>query len=146
MQDDRPAVGLADHGRERFDWFRDEVALDFPSLGAAVDRMRDAFVATEGTTAAYEAEVRLTPSEAQAGPRVPLQVAVRSTCPACGGRGELRNTACRHCSGTGDGLTLHQVHLRLPSGVRDGARFLFNVASSQGVATVVDLRVNVGSP
>jgi len=146
MQDDRPAVGLADHGRERFDWFRDEVALDFPSLGAAADRMRDAFLATDGTTATCEAEVRLTPSEAEAGQRVPLQVVVRSACPACGGRGELRNAACRRCAGTGDGLTLRQVHVRLPSGVRDGARFLFNVAPPQGIATIVDLRVNVSSP
>jgi DnaJ-class molecular chaperone len=143
MNGDKPAVGFADRARDRFDWFRDEVALDFPSLGAAADRMRESFVATDGTTAACEAEVHLTSSEAAAGPHVPVQVVVRSACAACGGRGRVWNGACCHCGGTGHGLTRHQVRVRLPSGVRDGARLLFNVEPHQGASTVVDLRVSV---
>ena len=146
MRDHTPAVGSADRARERFDWFRDEVALDFPSLGPAADRMRDAFVETESTTGACEAEVRLTPSEAAAGPRVPVEVVVRGTCAACRGRGRTWNGACRHCAGTGSAHTRHQVHIRLPSGVRDGARLLFNVAPALGAAAVVDLRVSVRLP
>lgn len=143
MHDDRPAVGFADRERERFDWFRDEVALDFPSLDAAADRMRVSFLATEALTATCQAEVRLTPTEAEAGPRVPVQVVVRSPCPACGGRGQTWGGACEPCAGTGDGVLRHQVHVKLPSGVRDGARLLYSVAPPQGATTLVDLRVSV---
>lgn len=143
MQDDRPAVGAGRQARERFDWFRDEVALDFPSLGVAADRMRESFLAADQTTATCAAEVRLTPGEAQAGHRVPIHVAVRCACQACGGRGTVGNRACRCCEGTGSGLTHQHVLVRLPSGVRDGARFLFHVAPPDAAATVIDLRVSV---
>lgn len=143
MRDHTPAVGSADRARERFDWFRDEVALDFPSLGAAADRMRTSFLVAETLTAKCRAEVRLTPTEAEAGPRVPVQIFVRSPCPACGGRGRTWSGACEACAGTGDDVLRHQVHVKLPSGVRDGARLLYSVAPPQGTATVVDLRVSV---
>jgi hypothetical protein len=143
MQDDRPAVGFADRQRERFDWFRDEVALDFPSLEAAADRMRASFLATEATTAKCVAEVCLTPTEAEAGPRVPVQVVLRSPCPACAGRGRTWAGVCEPCAGTGDGVQRHEVHVQLPSRVRDGARLLFSLAPGQGAIAVVDLRVSV---
>jgi hypothetical protein len=143
MHDERPAVGFAHRVRERFDWFRDEVALDFPSLAAAADRMRESFLAVEGSSAVCRAEVRLTPTEAETGPRVPVHVVVRSTCPSCRGRGRTWSGPCPSCAGTGDGLERQQVHLRLPSGVRDGARLLFSVVPRQAPVTVVDLRVSV---
>lgn len=148
MHDDAPGLRYAPrgHGRapERFDWFRDEVAVDFPSLGAAADRMREAFLATDGTVAPVAAEVRLSARDARESRRVPIELAVRSTCPVCGGRGEVWSEACGACEGTGDDVTRHQVHVRLPSGVRDGSRFLFSVSPPHAPATVVDLRVTVG--
>lgn len=130
-------------GPERFDWFRDEVALDFPSLGSASDRMRASFLATEAVAPRCEAEVRLSPEEAEAGPRVPVQVVVRSPCPSCGGRGQAGSGACPACGGTGDGILRHEVQVKLPSRVRDGARLLYSVPAPRGTATVVDLRVSV---
>jgi hypothetical protein len=146
MHDERPALGFVDRVRERFDWFRDEVALDFPSLAAAADRMRESFLAVERSSAVCRAEVHVTPDEAVTGPRVPVHVVVRSACPTCGGRGRTWDGPCPPCAGTGDGLERQQVHLRLPSGVRDGARLLFNVVPPRGAATIVDLRVSVCLP
>lgn len=148
MHDDAPGLRFAPRGerraRERFDWFRDEVAVDFPSLGAAADRMRDSFLAADGTVAPLRAEIRLSPNDARESRHVPIELALRSTCPACGGRGETWSESCQTCAGTGDGITRHQVHVRLPSGVRDGARFFFSVTPPHAPATVIDVRVTVG--
>ena len=147
MHDDAPGLRFAPRGegraRERFDWFRDEVAVDFPSLGAAADRMRESFVNTDASVAPLCAEVRLSPHDARESRRVPIELALRSTCVACGGRGEVRSGSCAPCAGTGDGVTRHQVHVRLPPGVRNGARFFFSVTPPLAPATVVDLRVTV---
>jgi hypothetical protein len=148
MRDDVPALRFVEHApdaaRDPFDWFRDEVAVDFPSIVSVVDRMRSAFLAADEATRCLSAEVRLTAREARAGRRVPLDLALRCTCPACGGRGEVWDEPCSRCQGTGDGVTPHQVHVDLPSGVRDGARFLFSVSPPQAPAVVVALRVSVG--
>ncbi len=148
MHDDASGLRFAPRGegraRERFDCFRDEVAVDFPSLGAAADRMRESFLATDGTVAPLSAEVRLSPQDARESRRVPVEFAVRSTCTVCGGRGEVWSESCAQCAGTGDGLTRHHVHVRLPSGVRDGARFFFSVTPPHARATVIDVRVTVG--
>lgn len=148
MHDDTPVLWSAGQGRghraQPFDWFRDEVIVDFPSLGAAAGRMCDAFLAADAEAAPVVAEVRLSPREAHAGRRVGLDLALRVTCAVCGGRGEVWGESCRHCDGSGDGVERRQVHVRVPSGVRDGARFLFNVTPPHAPATVVDLRVSVG--
>jgi hypothetical protein len=147
MHDDTPALRFVERGpgaeRDRFDWFRDEVAVDFPSLGAAADRMRAAFLATEEARRPLAAEVRISAGEARAGRRVPVCLALPRTCATCGGRGEVWNEPCPRCAGSGDDVWPHQVHVHLPSGVRDGARFLFSVSPPHAPAVVVDLRVSV---
>jgi hypothetical protein len=147
MHDDAPGLRFAPRGerraRERFDWFRDEVAVDFPSLGAAADRMRESFLTTDASVAPFCAEVRLSSHDTRESRRVPIDLALRSTCIACGGRGEVRSGSCAPCAGTGDGVTRHRVHVKLPSGVRDGARFFFSVTPPFAPATVIDLRVTV---
>ena len=67
----------------------DEVAVDFPSLAPMLARMRDAFFAEDGDrgVTTRRAEVALTARQADQGVRVPLDLTVRHTCPACGGRG-----------------------------------------------------------
>ena len=44
-------------------------------------------------------------------PRVPLEVPVRCTCHACGGRGETWTEACRRCRGSGIELLRHQLQV-----------------------------------
>jgi hypothetical protein len=125
------------------DWFRDEVALDFPSLAEAAGRMRAAFVAADQTAATYDAELHLAPQAARAGQRVSLDLLLRLTCPRCAGRGEVWDEPCAGCSGRGDGEFPHQVHVVLPAGVRDGACYLFNVPLPAAPPARVALRVTV---
>ena len=98
------------------DWFADEIAIDFPSVTPAVERMRDAFlgVANDGV---LQAELSLSPREASDGHVVPLEVPVRSTCPRCGGRGESWTERCHVCCGTGDAEFRHTVRVSVPPGV-----------------------------
>jgi len=63
-------------------WFDDEVAIDFPSLHAAVERMRACFLAasTESDhSRRLSAELHLSPWEAFSGVTVPLDVLSDST-------------------------------------------------------------------
>jgi hypothetical protein len=144
MSDHAPALRLDGRGfARRFDLFTDEIAVDFPSMRAVAERMREAFLAGEAAAEPLVAEVRLTPAQAEDGRRVPVDLALRCTCRQCGGRGEVWGEACRDCRGTGHGTLSHQVHLYVPSGVRDGARFVFTVAPPHGLATHVHLRVTV---
>jgi hypothetical protein len=148
MRDDlrvfRFAERVLDDSRERFDWFGDEVVVDFPSLEAAVDRMRASFLANDKTSQLLAAEVRLSPREARAGRRVPLSLALPCTCSGCGGRGEVWSDPCPRCAGSGEDVRPHQVHVQVPSGVHDGARFFFSVSPPHAPPVVVDLRVSVG--
>jgi hypothetical protein len=125
-------------------WFRDEIALDFPSLAEAAGRMQAAFLVADQSATAYDAEVRLTPQAARAGRRVPVDLLVRSTCPHCAGRGEVWDERCAGCAGRGQGDFPHRVHLIMPFGVRDGARYVFNVTLPAAPAALVALRVTVG--
>jgi hypothetical protein len=126
------------------EWFRDEVALDFPSLAEAAGRMQAAFVAADQSTAAVDAEVRLTPQAARAGRRVPIDVRLRSACSRCSGRGAVRDEPCAGCAGRGEAEVAHEVHVVLPSGVRDGGRYVYSVTLPAAPAALVALRVTVG--
>jgi hypothetical protein len=134
--------GLQD---QRFDrqWCADEVAIDFPSIPAAVDRIRSAFV-DEEIAVPLRAELMLSPREAFDGVTVPLDVPMRGACPLCGGRGESWMEWCRGCGGTGESLFHHRVRLALPAGVSDGARFRFRVTSPLALPTRVEVLVGIG--
>ena len=84
--------------------FADEIAIDFPSVGNVVDRMRTAFLGEHVDADVLRAEVSLSQREAFAGHVVPLKVPVRITCPNCGGRGETWTEPCGLCLGTGESL------------------------------------------
>ncbi len=124
-------------------WFADEIAIDFPSISEVVDRIRDAFLGTEGNDDALSAEILLSPREAFDGVTVPLDVPVRSTCPLCGGRGESWMEPCRGCAGTGAWHLPHRVRLSVPAGVADGTRFRFTVTAPHTLPTHVEVRVAV---
>jgi len=127
---------------ERADCFADEVAIDFPSLGGAIDRMREAFFSAERTLP-LSTQLLLTRRQAFDGAIVPLDVPVRRMCRSCGGRGEVWTEPCRECAGTGDALVPHPVQLIVPPRVPDGARFWISVSAPSASPTRVEVRVTI---
>ena len=128
------------------DCFADEIAIDFPSVGQAVERMRDAFLGESSAADVLAAELRLSRREARYGLTVPLDVPLPRACPACSGRGGTWRDRCERCFGTGERLYHHHVRVSLPPGVADGARFRFRVTSPNADASVrVEVRVAVRS-
>jgi hypothetical protein len=124
------------------DCFADEVVIDFPSVAAAVEKMRHAFV-EGGSGTAFSARIDLSVTQAAEGVRLPLDVPVRTTCRTCGGRGETWSEPCARCDASGIELLSHQVHVSVPAGVVDGARFRFSVAVRHDPPTRVELHVAV---
>jgi DnaJ-class molecular chaperone len=126
----------------RSDWLADEVAIDFPSVSSVLDRMQHAFFG-DLPLISRSAEIILTPREAFYGTNVPLDVPLRRTCPRCGGRGEVWGDWCHMCAAAGEVAAVHEVRVRVPSGVRDGARFRFSVTPPGAPVTIVDVRVTI---
>jgi hypothetical protein len=125
--------------------FADEIAIDFPSVVPAVERMRDAFLGEHVEGEIVCADVWLSKQEACDGLVVPIEVPMRATCPDCGGRGETWTEPCDGCCGTGASLFHHPVRVSVPAGVADGARFRFRVTSPDAAAVRVELRIAVRS-
>jgi hypothetical protein len=125
------------------DRWPDDVIVDFPSIAALVDRMQAAFFGGEAEVRPVAAEVELSRGQAFRGGRVPVEVPLRRLCRACGGRGEVWDQPCGDCDGTGDRVNVEAVHVFVPSGVRDGARFRLRVRVPTDSQTAVDLRVRV---
>ena len=126
----------------RVDWLTDEVAIDFPSVSSVLDGMRHSFFG-ELPYSSLSAEVELTPQEAFWGTVVPFHIPLRRTCTNCGGRGEAWEEWCSACRGTGEVLSEHALRLRVPAGVREGARFRFRVMPPGTAPTMVEVRVSV---
>jgi molecular chaperone DnaJ len=126
----------------RGDWFADEVAIDFPSVASVLDRMQDAFFGAVPVPG-LSAEVVLSPQEAFWGATIPLDVPLRRTCGHCGGRGETWEEWCAACEGGGEVPGSHELLLRVPAGVREGARFRFRLMPPGAPQTVVEVRVSI---
>ncbi len=125
--------------------FADEIAIDFPSVGHVVERMRDAFLGEDVDAGVICAEVFLSRREASDGLVVSIEVPIRATCPDCGGRGETWTEPCADCSGTGESVFRHPVRVSVPRGVADGARFRFRVTSPDAACVRVEVRVAIRS-
>jgi molecular chaperone DnaJ len=128
------------HGQA--EWLTDEVAIDFPSVSGLLDRMRHSFFGG-GSLGDLSAEIVLTFAEAAGGTLVPLGVPIRETCPHCGGRGETWQESCDLCGGCGSIRGFHYVDVRIPAGVREGARFRFAVMPAGAPHTVVDIYISI---
>jgi len=139
---DSIAVMTGDESRADANCFADEVVVDFPSVAPAVDRIRTAFLAEE-RAAAFRTAIQLTPREARDGVTMPLDVPVRCTCRACGGRGETWPERCERCTGSGIELFRHQLQVTVPAGVPDGARFHFAVTARHNPPTRIELRIHI---
>ena len=125
--------------------FADEIAIDFPSVGRVVERMRDAFLGEAVGGDVHCAEVLLSKREASDGLVVSVEVPIRAACPDCGGRGETWDEPCDGCCGTGESLFRQPVRVTVPAGVADGARFRFRVTSPDAAAVRVEVRVAIGN-
>jgi hypothetical protein len=123
--------------------FADEIAIDFPSVGRVVERMREAFLGNESDASVLRTEVSLSQREAQGGLIVSLHVPVRVTCPDCGGRGETWTERCDLCGGSGHSIFEQPLRITLPPRVADGACFRFRVKSPDAVAVRIEVRIAV---
>lgn len=128
-----------------YDCFADEIAIDFPSVGTVVERMRDAFLGERDDDGVIHAEVLVSSREAGGGLIVPIDVPVRGTCPRCGGRGETWTERCDSCRGSGETLLQQRLRVSVPPGVADGARFRFRVSSPDAAPVRVEVRVAIRS-
>ena len=141
-----PAVWQVVHpATPAHDCFADEIAIDFPSVGHVVERMRNAFLGEHPAAGVLATELRLSTIEARRGLVVPLDVPMRATCPSCGGRGGTWREPCDGCRGSGESLFHHPVRVAVPPGVADGARFRFRVRSPHAAPVRVELRVAIRS-
>ena len=125
--------------------FADEIAIDFPSVGNVVERMRDAFLGEPENDDVLRADVSLSQREAFAGLVVPISVPVRVTCPHCGGRGETWTEPCALCRGTGESLFHQALRVSVPPRVADGACVRFRLKSPDAASIRVELRVAIRS-
>lgn len=125
------------------DCFADEVAIDFPSVECAVQRMRDEFLGERDDDDVTRAEVLLSSREASAGRVVPIEVPIQSTCLRCGGRGETWTEPCDSCHGTGGSLLRHHLRVWVPPGVANGARLRFRVSSPHAAPVRIEVRVAI---
>src|SRR6266550_8706682 len=128
-----------------YECFEDEIAIDFPSVGNVVDRMRDAFFGERVDADVLRAQVSLSQREAQAGHVVAVKVPVRITCPNCGGRGETWTEPCALCRGTGESLFHQAIRVTVPPRVADGACVRFRLKSPDAASIRVELRVAIRS-
>ena len=133
---------VAGDDRHDVSCFADEVAIDFPSVDVALARIRRAFLADERPTQ-VRTTVRLSDREARSGATVPLDVPVRCTCRRCGGRGESWTEPCSQCDGSGAELLHQPLHVTIPAGVPNGARFQFSVTPRPNITTRCELLVLV---
>lgn len=122
--------------------FADEVAIDFPSVSEAVERMQIAFIERDDNER-LRAEITVSRYDAGRGIAVPLDVPLRWTCRHCGGRGEVWGDACQDCDGHGHAFRRRRLTVAVPAGVADGDRFRFSVTPARGPRTRVELRVAV---
>jgi DnaJ-class molecular chaperone len=123
------------------DCFADEIAIDFPSVDPLVERVRDAFLGEREAPETIAAEVSVSCGEAFHGTKVPLELHLRGTCRACGGRGERWPEPCAACCGTGDAIVRHTVSVSVPPRVPDGATFRFRVSSPHALPVRVEVTV-----
>lgn len=140
--DDVAVLAHPDH-RPDVVCFADEVALDFPSMTHALERIRHGLLGDERRVP-LPAALRLSHHEALEGTVRPLKVPVRLTCVVCGGRGESWSSHCRRCEGSGIEIRRHEVQVSIPAGVAHGATFHFSVVPRHETPTRIELQIVVG--
>lgn len=131
--------------RLRSDPFHDEIAIDFPSTGRFVERVREAFV-SEGAPRLNEAlqvRVCVSPSQAFRGVILPVDLALTSPCSLCGGRGETWAERCTACDGSGDEEIPYLLRVVVPPGIADGARLRMRARTPEGTSVRVEITIAI---
>jgi hypothetical protein len=128
-----------------YECFADEIAIDFPSVVPAVERMRDAFFGERESDGVLRRDVQLSPREAWEGATLPIDVPIVTLCRACGGRGECWTDPCRECGATGERVRHHTVRVALPPGLADGVSVRFRVSSPGAEPVRVEVRITLAS-
>ena len=124
--------------------FADEIAIDFPSVEPAVERMRDAFLGERpGHDGVVRRELLVSRREAWDGLVVPIIVPIRGLCGHCGGRGEIWTEPCADCRGRRASIVQEAGRVALPPGVADGACFRFRVSSPVADSVRVEVRIAI---
>ena len=141
-------------GQRDFDqpheWFADEIAIDFPSVGESCRTGAQRFLG-QGSDGAdvpptHTAEVSLSRRDATTGRSCRWKCRCAAPAGTCGGRGETWTEPCAACRGTGEALMQHPVRLTLPAGVADGARLRFRVQAPHAAPLRVEVRVAIRTP
>jgi hypothetical protein len=126
------------------DCFADEIAIDFPSVHLAVERMRDAFLGeSSDLDVVLRRKVLLSRREAWDGLVVPIDVPIRGLCRHCAGHGGTWSEPCAECHGTGTWLQHHRVRVTLAPGVANGARIRFRVSAPGADSVRVEIRIAI---
>jgi hypothetical protein len=105
-----------------------EIGIDFPSMAATLDRMRDAFfrmAAADPNGLPFDLVVA--PDEMDRPREIVLDVPYSVTCRTCGGRGESWDRWCDACGSCGETDIRQSVKVTLPRRLADGARFTLRV-------------------
>ncbi len=122
--------------------FSDEIAIDFPSVGQLVPRVRDRFFG-HADTGTLVVPLLVSRREARRGTTVPLDLPLRGTCDRCGGRGETWSDACVACDGSGHTVVRCGVRVSVPAGVTDGTRLHLRVSTPLAVPLLLEIRVAI---
>jgi hypothetical protein len=123
--------------------WRDEVALDFPSLHAPAERMRRAFLAADEAAPSLRITVDLPRRQSPQARRVPVQIVLPVCCGRCGGRGEVWGDVCAACDGRGLRDQPRYVLLRVPADVGDDTRLRYRLEGTHTPTLMIDARVRV---
>lgn len=125
----------------------DEVVVDFPSMLDLVERIQSDFFGAssepEKFETTYNSQVNVTSKQASEGVHVPLDLFVQSTCPICGGRGEIWEEMCGICVGTGSGGVFHSLNIEVPPGVKHGTCLTFKLQLPFAAESRFDVRVMI---
>ncbi len=124
--------------------FADEIAIDFPSAGRVVERMRDAFLGEAVACATCSRpNCRCRRAQAFYGLDVTLIGAHPRRVPDLRWARRVVGRALRALPGTGESLFHHSVHVAVPAGVTDGATFRFRVTSPHTGSVRVEVRIAI---
>jgi DnaJ-class molecular chaperone len=103
--------------------------------------LEDFFRSTRESRQDIYVTLRLTPSEARRGHKIPIAVPVWGECSRCHGTGRTKTLICGRCRGKGRTKTEERVSVPIPPKVEDGMRLRVPL-SGEGIHLVVTLRVS----
>ncbi|MDR1990820.1 MAG: hypothetical protein LBQ09_11405 [Acidobacteriaceae bacterium] len=129
----------------RSNLFHDDVAIDYPSMSACVDRVRRTLLADgeRDRRDTHKVQLRISGRQAYCGAVLSTRVPVRATCAVCGGRGEIWSERCGACDGSGAADEQALLRVAVPPRSADGVRLYFRVHPPHAPAVRVEVTLLV---